>query len=393
MTSDPLAGQKYTCALAEADAARAFGDCLDHLGRDGKGAAAGAAKPPPEPALAPLDMAEALRQCAWLLYSELPTDMMGPAARLSAFLGHLDGRGPPVEEVVAEATRVRAPPRFAPADDLPLLEGENAASRRDAVRVWRGLRLQALAGWPLWEESLFSLLRHWHCDLRAVYDAYATPLKAAATAGGGGGGGGGAVSNSDLLPRGQRLLRPEAWEALVARCGLDGGVPAAEVLQQAVRDTAAARNPARSAAAAGYASARALLAPAAPAPAQPADYVSFVQALISLSHATAVWPRATAAPPPASRALPRCFDEVMRDAVRALSLAPPAPPLASPSSPSTSSRPTSRRCCRARCARRRASSGGGWVTRSRWRRCSAPRTRRSRRSSSAAAGAARCCRG
>ena len=46
--------------------------------------------------------------------------LLGPAARLRALLENLSGkRG--VEAVVAEATRVRAPPRLAPSEAAPSL--------------------------------------------------------------------------------------------------------------------------------------------------------------------------------------------------------------------------------------------------------------------------------
>lgn len=317
VTADPLAGRVYTCALDEGDVSRAFGDCRDPLGStlplggpgDPLGGSGGEARPLATlpAALAPTEAIEALRACAWSLYAEVPVDLLGPAARLHALLDNLSGKRS-VEQVVAEATRVRAPPRFAPSEALPpLFAGENAGARRDAVRVWGRLELRSLPGFPLWEEELFGLVCTWHHHLRAIYDAYATPLRPRPK-----GDRSSSASSSELLPRGARVLPPAAWLALCCGCGLDASLPLpllAEALQQAVRDVAP-RNEA------GVVD---------PSACEPADYVGFVQALISLSHAWAMSPRTNAAGTASTAAaagteagtevLPRCFGALMLEAL------------------------------------------------------------------------------
>ena len=105
----------YTCALDEGAVARAFGDCRDPLGPASSSPRGGEALAPAEAALSPSEAAEALRACAWALYAEVPVALLGPAARLRALLENISGkRG--VEAVVAEATRVRAPPRLTPSE-------------------------------------------------------------------------------------------------------------------------------------------------------------------------------------------------------------------------------------------------------------------------------------
>ena len=319
VTADPLAGRVYTCALDEGDVSRAFGDCRDPLGSTlPLGGPSGEVRGDDQrgearpltaliATLAPAEAIEALRACAWSLYAEVPVDLLGPAARLHALLDNLSGKRS-VEQVVAEATRVRAPPRFAPSEALPpLFAGENAGARRDAVRVWGRLELRSLPGFPLWEEELFGLVCTWHHHLRAIYDAYATPLRPRPK-----GDRSSSASSSELLPRGARVLPPAAWLALCCGCGLDASLPPpllSEALQQAVRDVAP-RNEA------GVVD---------PSACEPADYVGFVQALISLSHAWAMSPRTHAAGTASTAAaagteagtevLPRCFGALMLEAL------------------------------------------------------------------------------
>ena len=80
------------------------------------------------------------------------------------------------------------------------------------LRVWARLELLALPGFPLWEGGLFGLLCTWHHLLRATYDAYASPLRP--------GPGGGLTRERALLPRGARVLAPQAWLDLCCACGL-----------------------------------------------------------------------------------------------------------------------------------------------------------------------------
>ena len=321
ITADPLAGRMYTCALDEAGVARAFGDCRDPLGSTpplggpsgearGDGDQRGEARPLAADlpaALAPPEAIEALRACAWLLYAEVPVGLLSPAARLHALLDNISGKRS-VEQVVAEATRVRAPPRFVPSDaSPPLFAGEDAGARHDAVRLWARLELRMLPGFPLWEAELFGLVCTWQHHLRAIYDAYATPLRSgtrrdrsSSTSSGG-----------ELLPRGARALPPAAWLALCCGCGLDATLPPpllAAALQQAVRDVA----PGREAGAA-----------AGPLACEPADYFGFVQALVALSHAwamsrpltSAAGTMGTAAAAGNTEVLPRCFGALMLDAL------------------------------------------------------------------------------
>ena len=122
------------------------------------------------------------------------------------------------------------------------------------------LELLALPGFPLWEGGLFGLLCTWHHLLRATYDAYASPLRP--------GPGGGLTRERALLPRGARVLAPQAWLDLCCACGLDKALPPprlSEALQRAVRDVGARAAPQRGG---GVAS-------------EPADFVGFVQALIA----------------------------------------------------------------------------------------------------------------
>ena len=99
-----------------------------------------------------------------------------------------------------------------------------------------------------------------HHLLRATYDAYASPLRP--------GPGGELTRERALLPRGARVLAPQAWLDLCCACGLDKALPPprlSEALQRAVRDVGARAAPQRGG---GVAS-------------EPADFVGFVQALIA----------------------------------------------------------------------------------------------------------------
>ena len=189
--------------------------------------------------------AECLGRCGALKFARV--DGMPLAMKVEGFIKNVLGRAT-VDAVVTEATKRRAPPALAPLS-MPRLFGESTAHFQTYVRAWCAMTLDALPGWPLWEEEVFEVLHRAFTKLGGLFVEYMSPSH-----------------DPDRSP----LMLPQAWlKMLTEKKLLTDKFKAAEALQT-INEAQAAAKKAGFAAVPPKAGATAAATPATPAaPASP----------------------------------------------------------------------------------------------------------------------------
>ena len=183
--------------------------------------------------------AECLGRCGALKFARV--EGMPLAMKVEGFIKNVLGRAT-VDAVVTEATKRRAPPALAPLS-MPRLFGESTAHFQTYVRAWCAMTLDALPGWPLWEEEVFEVLHRAFTKLGGLFVEYMSPSH-----------------DPDRSP----LLLPQAWlKMLTEKKLLTDKFKAAEALQT-INEAQAAAKKAGFAAVPPKAGATAAAAPATP---------------------------------------------------------------------------------------------------------------------------------